>query len=314
MAYIDEDECTAPILGLDGKPYRWMRDPAGGFLKATPTPSSHELRDFYEGAFYSSRGKFNDSAKENRDRDRDYINWMLADVVEQYERANGRGPETALDLGCGFGHVLDFLLSRGVVTKGYEVSAEAVDHCRRNGHSMGMGIAEDLLASEEQTFDLLTVYNVLEHVTDPHAFLRAALTVTNPRGLIYIQVPNDFSPLQQLARFTQDRDPWWFCPPMHLNYFSVQSLRRTLSVNGWEPVVVWADFPMEVFLLTGQDYLSDQTIGSRAHSMRIDFERRIRESGNVSRLTNLYAELASIGIGREIRVLASPRIGASIVD
>lgn len=301
-------ETSGPYEGLDGRDYRWVIDEVGQFIKAVPTPSREALTAFYEADFYASRHKFNDSAKENRDRDREYINWMLTDVVRTFEASVGRLPRTSLDLGCGFGHVLDFLKAEGISTKGYEVSPEAVAHCIRNGHSMDRGIAEDLLGQESESFDLVTVYNVLEHVRDPHAFLDLARRVVNPEGLIYIQVPNDFSPLQQLEQDVSGRSPWWFCPPMHLNYFSADSLNRTLEKNGWNVVRMWSDFPMEIFLLQGQNYLENQEVGAQVHQMRVNFERRLRESGQTEGLMDLYTRLASVGIGRELRVLAGPKV------
>lgn len=292
------------VLGLDGKEYSFVRDSQSGFVRAVPTPSSDELRQFYEEQFYADRPKFNDSAKESRDRDREYVNWGLADLLTEFADVVGRLPRTALDIGCGYGHALDYLATRGVTAYGYEPSSSAVQHCRGSGHEVLHGLAEELLEVEPRRFDLVIANHVLEHVPDPHTLLQAIAPVIEEDGRLYVQVPNDFSPLQRLATRTLDLEPWWLCPPNHLSYFSMESLAETLRVNGFRVEACWSDFPLEFFLLQGHNYIGSPELGRDAHLARIMFERAFREGGEQLLLRDYYRYLVTKGLGRELHVLA----------
>ena len=71
-------------------------------------------------------------------------------------------------------------------------------------------------------FDALTMFNVLEHVLDPWAMLNTAHELLRPGGVLVVQVPNDFSPLQEAVRSHLDvalvgrRGD-------HVNYFDFES-------------------------------------------------------------------------------------------
>jgi hypothetical protein len=93
-----------------------------------------------------------------------------------------------------------------------------------------------------------------------------------PGGAIALRVPNDFNPLQEVVRARSGHRAWWIASPDHINYFDHRSIRRVLESVGFEVIDQWGDFPMELFLLMGDDYIADPALGPVCHARRQRFE------------------------------------------
>jgi hypothetical protein len=59
-------------------------------------------------------------------------------------------------------------------------------------------------------------------------------------------------------------------------------------------------FPIDIFLLMGDDYIGNQEIGREAHQRRKKLEFSFYNSGNIEILNNLYEQMTKLGIGREL--------------
>ena len=100
------------------------------------------------------------------------------------------GSETAmriLDVGCGTGANLDMLAAFGNA-EGVDVSDEALEFCRKKGLSVQKGLAEKL-PFDDETFDITTALDVVEHLEDDLAGLRELYRVTKSGGRALIFVP-----------------------------------------------------------------------------------------------------------------------------
>ena len=97
-------------------------------------------------------------------------------------------PQTrrALDLGCGTGHNLDSL-ARYAEPVGLDSSAEALEFCRRRGHRRLIQAAS--LPFADNSFDVVTALDVIEHLDDDLGTLREVYRVMRPGGLLIISVP-----------------------------------------------------------------------------------------------------------------------------
>lgn len=98
--------------------------------------------------------------------------------------------ETAriLDVGCGTGANLEMLANLGEA-QGVDISEEALDFCRARGlHSVQLGPAEHLPYADE-SFDLVTALDVVEHLDDDVAGLKEMRRVLRPGGCALLFVP-----------------------------------------------------------------------------------------------------------------------------
>lgn len=110
----------------------------------------------------------------------------------------------ALDVGCGAGLLTEPLARLGAATTGIDAAVENVAVARH--HAEGQGLAIDYrvggieaLAGEQ--YDLVTSMEVIEHVTDPAAFVAGLAAALAPGGLMVLSTPNR-TPLSQLAMVT----------------------------------------------------------------------------------------------------------------
>jgi 2-polyprenyl-6-hydroxyphenyl methylase/3-demethylubiquinone-9 3-methyltransferase len=121
----------------------------------------------------------------------------LRDQVDQHWQADecSRTPlqgKTALDVGCGAGLLAEPLARLGAKVTGIDASSEVIAVARQHASSMGLEIdyrVGDVQALEGQ-FDLITSMEVIEHVADPGAFVKALAKRLAPDGLLVMSTPN----------------------------------------------------------------------------------------------------------------------------
>ncbi|KKT25826.1 MAG: Methyltransferase type 11 [Parcubacteria group bacterium GW2011_GWA2_43_9b] len=135
-----------------------------------------------------------------------------------------------IDIGTATGYFLDLAKAKGWLTGGVEISAYAAAIARDKGHKMFLGDVGDLAACEQ--YDVVTMWDVLEHLPNPKKYLEDVNKILILGGLVAIN--------------TIDRGSWWakllgqrwqaIAPPEHLFYFSAGSLKILLEQNGFEIV------------------------------------------------------------------------------
>ncbi len=113
---------------------------------------------------------------------------IIASFVERICRDLGKANPRILDVGCGTGANLE-MLSRFGVPEGVDVSADALAFCRARGlTNLIEGAAEDL-PYPDQTFDLVTGLDLVEHLDSDLAGLREMHRVLRPGGRVLLFVP-----------------------------------------------------------------------------------------------------------------------------
>ncbi|KTE00793.1 bifunctional 3-demethylubiquinone 3-O-methyltransferase/2-octaprenyl-6-hydroxy phenol methylase [Sphingopyxis sp. H038] len=121
-------------------------------------------------------------------RDQIDAHWHV-DARERYALA-GRA---ALDVGCGAGLLAEPLARMGAKVTGVDAAPENI--AAAQGHAAGQGLsisyfAGELAALPPSTFDLVTSMEVVEHVTDPAAFIGELAARLAPGGLMILSTPN----------------------------------------------------------------------------------------------------------------------------
>lgn len=132
-----------------------------------------------------------------------------------------------LDVGCHIGVMVELALKRGWDAWGVEPSTWAAEQARARGlHVITGTLAEAGL--EADYFDVVTMWDVIEHLTDPIAELKQVHRVLKPGGVFAIHTI-DIESL--FAHVMGKRWPWLM--EMHLYYFSPRTLGKMLNKVGF---------------------------------------------------------------------------------
>ncbi len=260
-----------------------------GHAHFSPVPTSKELKEFYETVYSESTPSPN-----------------YADKFETVnELAGSKKGKRILEIGCWDGQQLQYYKDAGWECVGIEPNSKKSEISKARGINVIQKMFQEVGDAELGTFDAVNLSFVLEHVDDPGVFLkRISEKLMNLGGIICVEVPNDFNALQKAAKLKNGLKDYWVCEPDHINYFDRDSLNQLLKKNGLEPVLAEASFPMELFLLFGEDYVNDPAVGKACHQKRISFEKALSDSGLNNLKRELYKKMADLGIGRSIMVFA----------
>lgn len=289
------------IEGLEG-PVE-LRQAASGYWQVWPRPSAESLQTLYGEDFYDV-----DHADylSRMQAEREYWDATWSMRRRLMERALPSARRRILDVGSSGGFLLDHFRQAGWQPTGIEPARSAARWAReRYGLDVFCGELLDYpLAGGAERFDVVHSAQVLEHVLDPEACVAHIASLLAPGGLVYIEVPNDFNVFQETARERLEKSAWWVAPRYHLNYFGYDSLSGLLASHGLREIDRLASFPIEMFLLMGEDYVGRPDVGAACHARRMHFERSLIETGRIDDLLTLYRSLARASVGRTCGILA----------
>jgi SAM-dependent methyltransferase len=141
-----------------------------------------------------------------------------------------RGEGRLLEYGCGAGWYGRQMRDLGWDVTGMDFSPYAAAQARR---LFGLPVIVGSLphpAVGPESYDVIVMAQVLEHVHRPHAVIGAAARALRPGGCLAVAVPNLDS-----WGFRQFRGDWWGLQlPLHLLHFTESTLRRLLEAHGLE--------------------------------------------------------------------------------
>lgn len=143
-------------------------------------------------------------------------------------------PGRLLDVGCALGDFVLEAVRKGWSAEGLEVSEFAATEARRRGAVVHLGRAEEILPAA--TYDVVTLYDTLEHTADPVGMLRSVARTLVPGGLVHVVTPN----VDGIQARVLGRHWYHYKPGEHLVYFGPQTLERAaraagLEWEGWSP-------------------------------------------------------------------------------
>jgi SAM-dependent methyltransferase len=268
-----------------------------GWAHLDPLPGERDVAPIYGDGYYEAD---NSGWLEKDRREQPFWDLEHADKIADWRSILGRETGSVLDVGCSGGLLLEYAVRQGWRAEGVEPSGPAVTEARAHGLTIHSGVYQDV-ELPPRSFDVVHSKLLAEHIPDTVGYLAWASRLLVAGGVLTIHAPNEFNPLQLAARDALGLEDWWVAPPFHLNYFSFDSLERLLVGNGFTPVLRDATFPMEWFLLMGENYVADGELGAYAHRRRMLLERRLEALGQ---RRELHAHLARQGLGREAIVHA----------
>lgn len=184
-------------------------------------PSGIYTKDYFLGA-RSGFGYAN--YEEDKTKDRFTLNLYL-EKVEKFVPQRGK----LLDVGAATGVFLELAAKRGWEVSGVEISDYAAEAARRKNLNVQTGTIESL-KSTPNYFEVVTMFDVLEHLTDPQKVLRAVHYLLKPGGITVINTPDAGSFFARLM----GRSWHLLVPPEHLFYFNVANLTQLLIKTGFD--------------------------------------------------------------------------------
>lgn len=268
-----------------------------GFIHAIPFVKEIELKNFYEKKFYKQNRKKNYFT--NQEKDKDWWEKIFKERINSFEKIlNKKG--TILDVGCGPGFFLNYAKKRGWKIFGLEPSNAAVDFANKKlGIKITNGNFDEL--TKFKNIDVIYTHGVLEHLENPIEFLKLAQKSLSKNGIIFNSVANDFNQIQAIALDTTKK-PWWIMPPEHYNYFNISSIKKLMRKK-FKILSTKLSFPIDFFILMGQNYVANKKLGKKTHKMRVTFEANFDKNGFSRLKDEIHNSFRELKIGRQIDII-----------
>jgi len=165
-----------------------------------------------------------------------YCNNFYLSLVERYADQPGR----FLDIGTGAGFMLKAAKARGWEPTGYDVDPATVERISHQIHIPVFSGDFEKIDWPRESFDLVAMHHVLEHLKSPEAYVRRVHAMLKPGGLFLIAVPNIESVSSRLKFMMEKlglrraRRGAYYDTPHHLWYFSPRPLEAFLARMGFK--------------------------------------------------------------------------------
>jgi 2-polyprenyl-3-methyl-5-hydroxy-6-metoxy-1,4-benzoquinol methylase len=211
---------------------------AEGELKKCPSCGqlvSSCSKDYYE----KSNQEWN-SEEGTWPSDRDYARLFKRRKNDIYHIAKILSKDNSdiriLDVGCSNGSFVFIANSLGLQAEGIDPSEKAVNNGIKRGLKLHLGLLNDL-AFDNDSFDAITLHEVIEHVSDPITLLKECARILRPNGVLLVGTGNTESWTRQMQK-----SKWDFFDMKkhggHISFFSPKSLNILASRTGFSVVKV----------------------------------------------------------------------------
>ncbi len=202
---------------------------ACGLVYVNPRPSPEALPEMYN-TYHTRDSKKPESwaylMKENFRHAAEILNKTFPETNTLHKRK-------LLDIGCGYGYFLDIMKNHGWDASGIDPSANTVAIAQDRGLNVIQKTIEEI-DCPENSFDAVTMFYVLEHLTDPHNALKKAFTILKPDGMLILRVPHT-TPIVRFLSLLGIKNNL-YDPPFHLYDFSPQTITMLLEKSGFSSV------------------------------------------------------------------------------
>jgi SAM-dependent methyltransferase len=210
---------------ISGEPFQIARCRRCAQVVTVPVPE--DVGRYYPIGYYGDAGGRRFPA---------VIEWLqeklYASRARRALRLLGRPNARVLDIGCGRGLLLRAFQRRGCEVTGTEFSDDACRFAREALKiPVRVGLVHDL-NFPDGSFDVVVMWHVLEHVSDPRTTLAEVSRILRPGGIFLVGVPDFGSPEARLTK------AGWFHldVPRHLSHHTRSSLEKSLADASLRPV------------------------------------------------------------------------------
>lgn len=217
----------APLFTKQGMDF--VRCASCGFIYVNPQVNEAVLEDAYR------QSRSNDiwfeilkTPGQQKYNDEKYA-WFLDEIGKI-----APPPARVLDVGCSLGHFLAMARDRGHQTLGLELGAKAAAYAREH-HALDVRETRvEHLQEPDGAFGAITLFGVLEHLSDPIGILKVLRRLVRPDGALALLVPNTESLVARILH----GDAFGFDGRNHLGYYAKDTLTAALATAGFAPATM----------------------------------------------------------------------------
>lgn len=208
-----------------GRTFQFVSCGSCGLIYLNPRPTQTELPEYYPldyEAYY-----LKDGTAQSIDR------WhtlralrMQLDFVEKYAAGRGR----LLDVGCATGNFMITAQERGWQVTGVELIEVAARTAREHYRLDVKTGSVESTSLQEEYFDVVTLWDVLEHLPSPQTAMERIHQLLKPAGLVIFSIPN----LASFDRYLFGENWIGWDAPRHFNMFTETTIKRLFNQTGFE--------------------------------------------------------------------------------
>jgi SAM-dependent methyltransferase len=163
------------------------------------------------------------------------VSWQHEECLRDMPAPGGR----LLDVGCGTGAFLSAARDAGYEVTGIDFAEDVVQFAgSRFGLDSVHAVSLESFAAQQDpgSFDVITLFEVLEHQGDPTAFMASIKRLLRPQGFVVLSVPNR-------QGWPPASHEWWDLPPHHFTRWSALALRGACDHWGLVELSIRASAP-----------------------------------------------------------------------
>jgi SAM-dependent methyltransferase len=154
-----------------------------------------------------------------------------ANLIESRVRTGSR---KLLDIGCGYGFLLKEMKSRGWMVEGIDISQTGRQYAHDRWDIPVHSKPLEYLNIPENSFEVITLFYVIEHVHDPLSVLMEVKRIIKPGGHIFLRWPHSTPIVRMLGPLARKLD--LYHTPYHLYDFSPKTMERMLKSCGFREI------------------------------------------------------------------------------
>jgi len=197
-----------------------------GLVSLYPRPTAQELMENYED--------YLPTEPEEIDKWEKMMGQIIDKSANLIEARTNTGGGKLLDIGCGYGFFLKEMKLRGWQVEGVEVSQTGRQYARDKwGINVYSQPVEDI-DIPENSFDVITMFYLIEHVSNPLALLKKVNRILKPGGLILLRWPHSTPIVRLLGPLSRKLD--LYHTPYHLYDFSPETMKILLAITDFKNV------------------------------------------------------------------------------
>ena len=136
-----------------------------------------------------------------------------------------------LDVGCSTGFFVEAAIENQLRCIGIDLNPSAIEFGKKRNLEL---YVKDIFDINNQNFDVITLFDVLEHLTNPADIINKIYKLLNKNGITSIYVPN----YDSASRMLMGRDAHFIWPTHHLNYFNIDTISNFLEKRNFDVLEV----------------------------------------------------------------------------